>query len=383
MSDLLIEGGELVFPAGVKQGNCVIQDRRISELGNDSGHSAKGFSGKVLEASGKYVVPGFIDLHVHGGGGADFMDAEQDALRRILAFHAAHGTTGLLATVIPAPIRKIHQALKAATSFQGPGILGIHMEGPFVSPEKSGALNIRWLLASSPQAFDSLVNGYAETIRMVTFAPELPNADTLLERIMAIGAIPSIGHTAAVYDQVTRMLALGASHFTHVPNAMRELHHREPGAVGAALDSDASVELIADGVHVHPAFVRLLANNRGYDRLCLITDAISASGLSDARCTLGRLEVHVQGGIARLADGTLAGSTLNMKEAVRNFMEFTGCSLPEAVRTATLTPARVLGIGHRKGSLELGKDADIVILDRELNIHHTIIGGQVVYARDC
>lgn len=360
----------------------MIQDGKVSALGSECSHSGEAVAGTVLDVSGKYVAPGFIDLHVHGGGGADFMDAEQEALKTILSFHAAHGTTGLLATVLPASRGKARKVLEAINGCEDPGILGIHLEGPFVSAEKRGALNARWLRAPSSEIFDDLVDGQVDRIRMVTFAPELPDAASLLERIIAIGAVPSIGHTAAGFEQVMQMVAKGASHFTHVPNAMQGLHHREPGAVGAALDSEASIQLIADGVHVHPAFVRLLAKAKGYDQICLITDAIGIAGASEGQCFLGELEVHVREGVARLADGTLAGSTLSMAEAVKNFREFTRCSLPEAVGTASLIPARVLRIDNRKGSLGLGMDADIVVFDEGYDIHYTIVGGQAIYAPD-
>ncbi|MCD5417816.1 N-acetylglucosamine-6-phosphate deacetylase, partial [Candidatus Bipolaricaulota bacterium] len=215
----------------------------------------------------------------------------------------------------------------------------------------------------------------------VTLAPELPGADRLIARIKEIRAIPSLGHSDATYSQTIEAFEQGISLVTHMFNAMSRLHHREPGAIGAALDSEVMVELICDEIHVHPAIVRLLLKAKGIDEICLITDSISAAGLADGKYSLGGLDVFVQAGQARLADGTLSGSTLTMDQAVKKFIEFTGCTLSDAVKTATLNPAKLLKIDERKGSLEEGKDADIVVFDADFNIHYTIINGKIVYER--
>lgn len=381
MGELLVRGGTLILgePAEAWKGDLFARDGRIVRL--DEGIQApKG--ARELHAAGLYVAPGFIDLHVHGGGGADFMDAHPDAVHTIAVFHAAHGTTTLLATLVPAPLDHMRRAMEAVAEAAEPGIAGLYLEGPFVSPAKKGAFRPNSLHLPAVDALRTLVEGYEELVRVVTFAPELPGAEGILAETLALGAVPAVGHTAATYDQAMEAIAHGARHFTHLWNAMSGLHHREPGPVGAALDADAWVELIVDGIHLHPATVRLVAKAKGFDRICLVTDAMSAAGLPDGEYSLGGLPVFVHDGVARLADGTLAGSTLTMDRAVRNFMEFTGCSLPQAVRTASLTPARLLGIADRKGSLEVGKDADLVVFDEELNIHYTIVGGEIVYARE-
>ncbi|MBC7092531.1 N-acetylglucosamine-6-phosphate deacetylase [Candidatus Bipolaricaulota bacterium] len=376
MADLWLRGGELVTPHGLVGGDCLIRDGKIAAVGRVDAEPA---SAEVLDAGGCYVAPGFIDLHVHGGGGAEFMDATPDAVGTIATFHAAHGTTTLLAGLLPAPADTMRRAMIAVSEAAPCGIAGVYLEGPFVPPSKPGALDGRWFLTPSPDAFRNLVHGHERLVKVVTLAPELPGADELLREVLAVGAVPAIGHTAATYEETMAALRCGAQHFTHLWNAMSGLHHREPGAVGAALDTDAWVELIVDGVHLHPATVRLMAKAKGFDRICLVTDAIGAAGLPDGDYALAGLPVHVHDGVARLADGTLAGSTLTMDRAVRNFMEFTGCSLPEAVRCATLNPARLLGIADRKGSLGVGKDADIVVFDAGLTVHYTIRGGEIVY----
>jgi len=375
MSRLLIRGGTLVHPDSgtLARGDLAVEDGRIVP--------PRGDAGTVIDTRGLYVAPGFIDLQVNGGVGHNFEDASPAGIARIADFYVSRGTTGLLPTTVTAPIARIREAIERVRLASHPAILGMHIEGPFISSERKGAHNPEYILPPSRERFDELVAGYAGFIKVVTLAPELPGADELLAGILSIGAIPSLGHSDATYEQALAAIGRGVRLFTHTFNAMREFHHRAPGAVGAALDSDAYVELICDGVHVHPAGVRLVAKAKGYNRICLVTDAVSAAGLSDGTYTLGGLPVSVRDGVARLPDGTLAGSTLTMDQAVKNFMEFTGCSLPEAVRCATLNPARLLGIDDRKGSLEVGKDADLVIFDEDFNVHYTILGGEVVYER--
>ncbi|MGC9529329.1 MAG: N-acetylglucosamine-6-phosphate deacetylase [Candidatus Bipolaricaulaceae bacterium] len=379
MAELLIRGGRLVLGDAVQEGDCLVQAGKVAGVGRIPRRAG---GQAVLEAAGNYVAPGFVDLHVHGGAGSDFMDATPHAHRTVFAFHARHGTTAMLTTLLPAPLETMQRALRMVAELRAPWALGAYLEGPFVSKAKKGAFDPRWLVHPSPEAFRELVQGQQAVVKVMTLAPELPGAQSLVHEIVAAGALPSIGHTAATYEEATAAVGWGSRGFTHLFNAMRGLHHREPGAVGAALDSDAYVELICDGVHVHPAAVRLVARVKGFDRICLITDAVSAAGLADGDYELGGLKVLARGGVARLEDGTLAGSTLTLERAVRNFMEFTGCSLPQAIRCATLTPARLLGVDHHKGSLEVGKDADLVVLDDELRVRYTIVGGEVVYAVD-
>lgn len=379
MSELLIRGGSLVLPdAGrARLGDLLVGAGRIARMGK--GLHSEG--AKVIDAVGMYVGPGLIDLQVNGGAGHNFGDASTAEIQKIVDFHLAHGTTGLLPTTVTAPIEAIRAAIGRVREVNHPAILGMHIEGPFLSPTRKGAQNPEFILLPSNERFDELVRGHENFVKIVTLAPELPGAERLIARIREIGAIPSLGHSDATYEEALAATETGVRLFTHLFDAMRGLHHREPGAVGAALDSDAYVELICDGIHLHPAVVRLVAKVKGFERICLITDAMSAAGLPDGEYSLGDLPVIVQNGIVRLSDGTLAGSTLTMDQAVKNFMKFTGCSLLEAVRCATLNPARLLGIDDRKGSLEVGKDADLVIFDEELTVHYTILRGEVVYER--
>ncbi len=376
MSQILIRGGTIVHPDRneLKSSDIWIADGRIIPTAGEDAEQ--------IDATGLYVAPGFIDLQVNGGVGHNFEDASPEEIRTIVDFYVSHGATGLLPTTVTAPIAGIRSTIERVKQTNHPAILGMHIEGPFLSPAQKGAHNPDYILDPSVETFDALAAGNACFIKIVTLAPERPGADQLISRIREIGAVPSLGHSDATYDQTIAAIEHGIGLFTHMFNAMRGFHHRAPGAVGAGITSDVPVELIADGIHVHPGAMKLLYNAKGPDRICLITDAISAAGLEDGEYHLGGLQVFVRDATARLADGTLAGSTLTMDKAVKNFIAATGCSLPEAVRAASLNPARVLGIADHKGSIEPGKDADLVIFDDEFTVHYTIIGGEVVYARD-
>jgi len=378
---LLVKNGMLVRNDRVEHGNLLIRDGVIEHVRTTAADRLP-IDLTIIDAQGLYLSPGFIDLQVNGGAGFGFEGGSCEEVRKIIAFHVAHGTTGLLPTTVTASIETVRAAIRSVKEANHPAILGVHIEGPFISTRQKGAHNPQYILKPSIKEFERLVKGYEDFIKIVTVAPELAGATELIARIKEIEGIPSLGHSDATYAEAIKALDHGVALFTHLFNAMREFHHREPGAVGAALECDAMVELIADGVHVHPAAIRLLLKAIGIDRICLITDSISASGLGDGQYSLGGLDVFVKGAEARLADGTLAGSTLTMDKAVKNFTGFTGVSLPEAVRTASLNPATLLGIDERKGSIEEGKDADIIVFDEELTIHYTIIGGVSVYSRN-
>jgi N-acetylglucosamine-6-phosphate deacetylase len=267
---------------------------------------------------------------------------------------------------------------EAIACSSAPSILGVHLEGPFISKEYKGAHAEEHIIPPSKDALIKIINRYSRMARLVTLAPELPNADEVIDCVTDLGAAVALGHSSATYTEAMRAIEKGIKLFTHLPNAMRGLHHREPGAVGAALDSDVYVSLICDGVHLHPAFVRLVSKIKGYDRICLITDAISSTDLADGVYRLGKLTIFVTNGVARLFNGVLAGSTLTMERAVQNFMKFTNCSLPEAVRCATLNPACILGIDLKTGSIEVGKKADLVVFDENFNIKHVFFSGTLI-----
>ena len=327
------------------------------------------------------IVPGFIDIHIHGGDGADFMDADERANARILTFHARHGTTAMMATTLSGSVADLENAVAAlarSSDERGAEIVGIHLEGPYINRDRAGAQDVASIRPADIHEIDSLLQRAPHLQWMITFAPEVEGARALVERFRD-RVVFSIGHTSADYAETVAALEWGATHFTHLFNAMTGMHHREPGVVGAALVSrQATAELIADGTHVHPAILNIAATTIPH-RIALITDAIRACGLADGTYTLYGAEVEVKEGEARLKNGgALAGSTLTMHEAVRNMIELAGLPIERVIPMATEVPARIAGVRDRKGMIDRGYDADLVLLDKKLEIERVIVRGKDV-----
>ncbi|QGP92623.1 Adenine deaminase [Neomoorella glycerini] len=341
----------------------------------------------TVDVSGRYVCPGFIDLHVHGGGGHGF-DWQQPwtEWEQVARVHARHGVTGLLATV-PAPhgawhlLHEFRQEV-AGKRWDGSTILGLHLEGPYLSPARRGCWPESSLRLPRPDDCRALLEAAGPVLKIITLAPELPGAMECISLLAAAGVAVAMGHTDATYDQAVRAARAGARKVTHLYNAMRVLHHREPGAAGAALDlAGVTAEIICDGVHVHPAAMRLALRARGVDGLNLVTDASPLAGAPDPgiEVPFGQFPVRIVDGACRTPDGSLAGSLLTIDQAVANAVRLLDIPIWEAVRMASLVPARSIGIAQRKGSLEQGKDADIAILDSDFKVEATFIGGCLVY----
>jgi N-acetylglucosamine-6-phosphate deacetylase len=360
-----------------------VRDGRIAAVG-DGAPPAQPPAARM--PSGAIIAPGFIDLHVHGGGG-DQVGPDADGVAGVARFHARHGTTGLLATTVPAPEDELIatvRAVAAAARRAEPGaarILGCHLEGPFVSAERPGALDARHLRAPDPALLDVLLDAGSGTVQTIVVAPELPGALELISAATAEGVIVAVGHTDATYEQAHVGFERGARAATHLFNAMRPLHHREPGVIGAALSAPrVTAELIADGVHLHPATLRLAHAAKGADRLALVTDAMQAAGLPDGEYALGGRPIAVRDGEARTASGSLAGSTLTMDRAVRVAVAEAGIPLPDALAMASATPAELLGLGRVKGRIADGADADLVVLDAERRAIGTMVAGRWAHA---
>jgi N-acetylglucosamine-6-phosphate deacetylase len=317
------------------------------------------------------IVPGFIDTHVHGAGGADFMDGDEDNNARIVTMHAEHGTTALAATTLSATrahLLKAVQGISRTAKHSPPGaeVCGIHLEGPYINADRAGAQDRSSIRHPDLDEVGELLGAAPHLKWIITFAPEIGGAQALVERFRD-RVLFSIGHTAATFADAVAALEWGATHFTHLFNAMTGLHHRDPGVVGAALISpDATAELIADDIHVHRAVLHLAALIMR-NRITLITDAIRACGMPDGRYKLYEHEVTVNDGTASLQDGTLAGSVLTMDRAVRNMVELAGMPIEAVLPMATSVPARILGVADRKGKLEAGYDADVVVLSPKLD----------------
>ncbi len=381
--------GDIVTPNSVlKDGALTITDD--SKIGEFSPRRALSPRSGDIDATGLLVLPGFIDLHVHGGGGADFMHGTFDAVQQIVRTHARFGTTGLLATTLTGSRDDTDQAIIAARQFvvAGPAegearVFGIHLEGPYICAARRGAQPAEWVRPPDAEELARWIALSGQSIRQITLAPEIAGAEEVVRRARASGIIVSLGHTDATAAEAEWAIGWGASQATHVFNAMRGLHHREPGAVGAALARPGIVcEVIADGVHLDPLTVRLIVAAKGALGVVLITDAIEGTAMPDGAYTLGGQPVFVQNGTAAFADGTLAGSVLTMNRAFANVRRFAEVSLPDAARLSSGNAARQLGISERFGELSPGKSADITILHPDTGeVHWTVVGGRVAYQR--
>ena len=332
------------------------------------------------------VLPGFVDKHIHGANHADFMNPTKEDLKKITKAIAREGTTSCLATTMTQSMEAIKSAVKNIGEYinekqEGVEILGIHLEGPFVSPKFAGAQPLEYIVKCDIDQFNSINEASLNTVKQVSYACE-ENGLNFTTHLVNNGIVASIGHSNSDYATVVKAADLGATSITHTYNAQKGLHHRDIGVVGAAmLDDRLSAELICDLIHVSPAAIKLLFKNKGKDNICLITDSIEAKYMPDGEYSLGGQPVFVKDNVARLENGKLAGSTLKLNEGVRNFMNTVNISLAEAVDCATINPARVLGIADRKGSIELGKDADLIVVDKDLNVYMTICRGNVVYSK--
>ncbi|MFD3448263.1 N-acetylglucosamine-6-phosphate deacetylase [Microbacteriaceae bacterium 4G12] len=374
----------------IESGYIKIENQKITEVGTiEDFKSEEGF--EVFEVPSHFsAIPGLIDVHIHGVNGADTMDATEEALSIMAASLPKEGTTGFLATTITQEASEVERAIANAGEYikkqssQGKAeILGIHLEGPFVNKKMAGAQPIEHIIDPDLALFKKWQETALGNIRLVTLAPEQPGGLEMIRYLKASGVIASIGHTAATYEQVNEAIEAGANHVTHLYNQMRGLHHREPGVVGAAfLRDELKAEIIVDGVHVCPEMVKLAYHQKQSDGLILITDSMRAKCLKSGKYDLGGQEVTVAEGKAVLKDGTLAGSILRLGRALQNMMTFTGCSLKEVIEMASENPAKQLNMYDRKGSIAVNKDADIVILNDEMEVVMTFCRGKLAFHKE-
>jgi N-acetylglucosamine-6-phosphate deacetylase len=338
---------------------------------------------RLIDAGGMTLIPGYVDIHVHGAAGVDVMDATPEALAKMARFYAQHGVTSFLATTWTDTREHITAALQNAAQHIGPfeggaTLRGVHLEGPYLNPKKSGAQNKSYVRRAQRQEAMPWLN--MNVIRLLALAPEYEENHWLIEDCAARGITVAAAHTDATYEEIVHAASLGLTHSTHTFNAMSALHHRRPGTVGAALAiPQMTCEIIADNIHVHPAVLRLLWNAKQFQNVVLISDAIRAAGMPDGDYPVDERTVYVRDGVAQLEDGTLAGSTLTMDVAVRNFLAATNSTIDVIYETATIAPAGVAGIADVTGSIAQGKDADLVLLDDDCNVRMTMAQGRVVY----
>ncbi|MFR9730463.1 N-acetylglucosamine-6-phosphate deacetylase [Saccharopolyspora sp. MS10] len=367
-----LTASRIVTPDGVLEDGWIrLTGTTIEELGTGPAPE------DATDLGSGWLVPGFVDVHCHGGGGGSFSGRDPERTRAAVAAHRSHGTTTLLASLVTAPLPELADDVAALQELVVDGLFdGIHLEGPFLSAARCGAHDPALLRAPERSSVRGLLAAGRGSIRMVTLAPELDGAVDAVHELVDAGVIAAIGHTDAVAEQVRPAVDAGVTVATHLFNGMRPLHHREPGPIGTLLEDErVTVELICDLVHLHPAVVGLAARHAGTGRTALITDAISATGAGDGHYELGALPVTVVDGEPRLADGSLAGSTLTMDVAFRNLVTEVGMPVTTAVHAASTRPAELLGAGDRVGSLRPGLSADLVLLDDDLRLRRVMKSG--------
>ena len=363
----------------IGDGVIIVEGTKITEVGHrDEIRVPSGTTDYV--ATGLTIVPGFVDIHIHGAGGHDVMEGEERALDRIRSTVARHGTTSMVATTVTAPVENTCRSIEGIAQYirahENAGengepaaeVLGIHLEGPFINPARRGVHPTDAITRPSMDVLDKLLKAGDGLVKILTLAPELPGAMELIESAVAAGVVAAMGHTDADYEQARAAIRAGARHAVHTYNAMRPFSHRDPGILGAIMtDPEVTAEVIADGVHVAVAAIQVLIGTKGFDSVLLVSDGIAATGMRDGSYRLGNFEVNVKDGVARNAEGKLAGSTLTLDRALRNVVAL-GAPLIEAVRMATLHPARRLGLGGKKGVIAPGADADLVALTPDLRV---------------
>jgi N-acetylglucosamine-6-phosphate deacetylase len=383
LSDLVLSGARVVAGGRVLDpGWVVVRGDRIAAVGQ-----GRPPEGSRVDLGGRWLLPGYIDLHVHGGGGGSLTGADPEEHLTAARFHGRHGTTSLLGTTVSSSPDHLVAAITALREtirrpVQGARILGINMEGPYLSVECRGAHDPALVRDPDLAEFGRLADRADGTLRVVTMAPERPGGPELIDAIRAAGAVVSIGHSATPYDVALDAVDRGAQLVTHMFNGMHPLHHRTPGLVGAALNSSAlTCELIADGMHVDPAVVDTLVSAKGVDRVVLITDCMHAAGLPEGDYDMGEGHlITVADGLAKLTGtDTIAGSTLTMEKAVKNVVRWAGVSVPEASRMASENQARLLGRPGVTGRIVVGGLADLVVLDEELTVLATMVGGDWIH----
>ncbi|MEV6672048.1 N-acetylglucosamine-6-phosphate deacetylase [Streptomyces sp. NPDC051162] len=363
----VLAGARVVLPTGVvENGRVAVEGRRIA--------AAPPAGGTALDLTGHWIVPGFVDMHVHGGGGASFSSGDAEEALTAIRTHRAHGTTTTVASTVTGDLDDLaRQAAVLAELTEQGDLAGIHFEGPFISPHRCGAHQPELLRAPDPADVRKLVDAARGTARMMTLAPELPGGLESVRLLADAGVIAAVGHTDSTYEATLEAVEAGATVATHLFNAMPSLLHRAPGPIAALLEDErVTVELIDDGTHLHPAALQLAFRSAGADRVAFITDAMGAAGMNDGMYPLGPMRVEVKDGVARIADGptagSIAGSTLTLDTAFKRAVTVDGLPVEDVVRALSANPARLLGVDDRVGSLEPGKDADLVVLDASYDL---------------
>ena len=378
-----IANGKVFDGQCFRERDVVVEGRAFSSI-EASGGEAWGACGAAdtLDASGCYVIPGLIDVHFHGAMGHDFCDASDEGISAIAAYEASRGVTSICPTTMTLPEERLAPIVASVAAHEAAageaGIVGINMEGPYIAPDKVGAQNPAYVRSASIEEFGRLQQQAMGLIKLVDVAPEQPGNLEFI-RQMSHDVRVSVAHTCTGYDDACAAFDAGARHMTHLFNAMPSLHHREPGPIAAGAErNDVTAEIIADGVHIHPAMVRLAFALFGDDRMILISDSLRACGLGDDEYELGGQQFFVKGNRATIANGSLAGSVSDVMACMRTAVRTMGIPLTSAVKAATVNPARALGLEGKLGAIAPGYQADAVVLDRDLNIKYVVLRGKVI-----
>lgn len=379
--------GHVVLPDRViAPGFVSIEGEKIAGVSDQPDEMASGDQ-KSVDYGDEYIAPGLVDLHLHGALGKDVMDCQEESLRRIAVHQSRCGVTGFLGSTMSASFDSVLEAVrtikKAAKGLFPSEILGVYVEGPFLNMKRKGAQDPDYIKGLNEGDLHRLIETVREMKAVISLAPEVGHNMDYIPVLKKNGFVVAIGHSDATYEQAMESFQKGINHTTHLFNAMRGFDHREPGVVGAVLDSDdVTAELIADGIHLHPASLRLAVASKGPAKICLITDSLKATAEGDGVYQWGGREIEVKGPRAILKDsGVLAGSVLTLNKAVKNMIDWTGVSVSQAVNMASLNPARVLGLEEKIGSIRAGKYANLVILDRNFNVLATILRGEFVLGK--
>jgi len=390
----VFRNGTVITPYRVlEESSVVIKEGRIQYIAPDSEVDLDLSCTEVIDVGGRYIAPGFIDIHCHGGGDYDFMDGTVEAFIQASNAHLRYGTTSMLPTTTTSTTEELFKAIdsfKLARDMErGPNLLGLHVEGPYLAYEQRGAQDPRYIKEPSPEEYNAILD-YSDVIKRWTIAPELPGAMEMAQLLRERGIVCSIGHSDAFFDDVVRAVESGFTHVTHLYSAMSMVRrinaYRHAGVVESALLlDDLTVELIADGAHLPQSLLQLVYKVKGPDKICLVTDSIRAATMPEGATTLGSKEdgqvVIVEDGVAKLPDrSAFAGSTCTADRLIRTMVQLAQVPLADAVRMLTLTPAKVLGVNDRKGSLSPGKDADIVVFDDDIHVSLVMINGKTCYS---
>lgn len=374
------------------EGFIHIKEEKIESIGGMGNCPSSATADRVVDCRGKqYVIPGMIDIHVHGAAGFDFMDGKQEAFEGIALALAKEGTTSFLATTITNPVSYLSHTLKSLERYRadsnGPGaaeMIGIHLEGPFINKEQKGAQPESAIILPNANLFKEWQELSGDAIKIITYAPELDNNFELLTELKRANVIPSMGHSNASYDESIHAITHGVTHATHLFNGMKGMHHRDPGVVGAVLlQDDVHVEIIPDGIHFHPDLLKLIIKMKRLGNILAITDGMRAKGMPDGEYDLGGQQVTVRDGKCLLTStGSLAGSIVTMNSARLNLAKWLELSIHEQIQITSSNQADRLGLSSRKGSIKTGKDADIVVLGQDGAVELTICRGAIAFERN-